>query len=109
MILAQYYGAKKQEDVRKTVHTAIALSIAGGVVIMVFGILFSGAALRAMNTPDEILSLSAVYMRVYFLGVIPSLIYNMGSSILRAVGDSKRPLYFLILSCFVNILLDIFL
>lgn len=108
VILAQYYGAKKQEDVRRTVHTAMALSIAGGVVIMLLGILFSGVALQAMNTPDEILSMSVVYMRVYFLGVIPSLIYNMGSGILRAVGDSKRPLYFLILSCLVNIVLDIF-
>lgn len=107
VILAQYYGAKKQEDVRKTVHTALALSIAGGAVIMVLGILFAGVALRAMNTPDEILSMSVVYMRVYFLGVIPSLIYNMGSGILRAVGDSKRPLYFLILSCLVNIILDV--
>lgn len=108
VILAQYYGAKKQEDVRNTVHTALALSIAGGALIMVLGILFAGVALRAMNTPDEILSMSVVYMRVYFLGVIPSLIYNMGSGILRAVGDSKRPLYFLILSCLVNIILDVF-
>ena len=108
VILAQYYGAKKQDDVRRTVHTAMALSVAGGAVIMVLGMLFSGAALRAMNTPDEILSMSAVYMRVYFLGVIPSLVYNMGSGILRAVGDSKRPLYFLVLSCLVNIVLDIF-
>ncbi len=107
VIIAQYYGAEKDEDVKKTVHTAMALSIAGGAVIMALGILFSGAALRAMNTPDEVLSLSVVYMRVYFLGVIPSLVYNMGSGILRAVGDSKRPLYFLILSCFVNIVLDI--
>ncbi|MDE6917367.1 MAG: MATE family efflux transporter [Lachnospiraceae bacterium] len=107
VIIAQYYGAKKDEDVRKTVHTAMALSIAGGAVIMALGILLSGAALRAMNTPEEILSLSAVYMRVYFLGVIPALIYNMGSGILRAVGDSKRPLYFLILSCAANIILDI--
>lgn len=107
VIISQYYGAKKQEDVRKTVHTAIALSIAGGAVIMVLGFLFSGAALRAMNTPEEILSLSVVYMRIYFIGVIPSLIYNMGSGILRAVGDSKRPLYFLILSCIANIVLDI--
>lgn len=60
-----------------------------------------------MNTPEEILSLSVVYMRIYFLGVIPSLIYNMGSGILRAVGDSRRPLYFLILACIVNIALDI--
>lgn len=94
VIISQYYGAKKQDDVKNTVHTAMALSIAGGAVIMVSGLLFSGAALQAMNTPEEILSLSVVYMRVYFLGVIPSLIYNMGSGILRAVGDSKRPLYF---------------
>lgn len=93
---------------KNTVHTAIALSIAGGAVIMIFGLLFSGIALRAMNTPEEVLSLSVVYMRVYFLGVIPSLIYNMGSGILRAVGDSRRPLYFLILSCITNIILDIF-
>ena len=90
VIIAQYYGAEKVEDVKKTVHTAMALSIAGGAVIMVLGILFSAAALRAMHTPEEILLPSAVYMRVYFLGVIPSLIYNMGSGILRAVGDSKR-------------------
>ncbi|MDE7341094.1 MAG: MATE family efflux transporter [Lachnospiraceae bacterium] len=107
VIISQYYGAKKQEDVRKTVHTAIALSIAGGAVIMALGLLFSGTALRAMNTPDDILSLSVMYMRLYFLGVIPSLIYNMGSGILRAIGDSKRPLYFLIMSCIANIVLDI--
>ncbi len=107
VILAQYYGAKKEEDVKKTVHTAVALSIAGGAVIMVLGMLFSSSALRAMNTPEEILAPSVVYMRVYFLGVIPSLIYNMGSGILRAVGDSRRPLYFLILSCFANIILDV--
>lgn len=107
VIISQYYGAKKQEDVRKTVHTAIALSIAGGIMIMVLGMLFSGAALQAMHTPDDILSLSIVYMRIYFIGVIPSLIYNMGSGILRAVGDSRHPLYFLILSCIANIILDI--
>lgn len=107
VIISQYYGAGKEEDVKNTVHTAMALSIAGGAVIMVLGFLFSGAALRAMNTPDEIFSLSVVYMRIYFIGVIPSLIYNMGSGILRAVGDSKRPLYFLILSCIANIILDV--
>lgn len=107
VIISQYYGAKKPEDVKKTVHTAIALSIAGGAVIMVLGLLFSRPALQAMHTPDDILLPSIVYMRVYFLGVIPSLIYNMGSGILRAVGDSRHPLYFLILSCIANILLDI--
>ena len=107
VIISQYYGAKKPEDVKKTVHTAIALSIAGGAVIMALGLLFSRAALQAMHTPDDILLPSIVYMRIYFLGVIPSLIYNMGSGILRAVGDSRHPLYFLILSCIANIVLDI--
>ena len=105
VIISQYYGAKNKTDVKRAVHTSIALSIAGGAIIMVLGIIFAGAALRLMNTPDDIMRLSVVYMRIYFLGVIPSLIYNMGSGILRAVGDSKRPLYFLILSCLVNIVL----
>ena len=108
VIISQYYGAGNRESVRKAVHTSIALSVAGGAIIMVFGLLFSGAALRAMNTPSDILEQSAVYMRIYFLGVIPALIYNMGSGMLRAVGDSRRPLYFLILSCLANIVLDIF-
>lgn len=107
VIISQYYGAGKKEDVKRTVHTAVALSAAGGAVIMALGLAFSGMALLAMHTPEEILSLSVVYMRVYFLGVIPSLIYNMGSGILRAVGDSRRPLYFLVWSCIANILLDI--
>ena len=107
VIISQYYGAGKKEDVNRTVHTAIALSVAGGIIIMLLGFLFSGAALRLMHTPEDILMPSVVYMRIYFLGVIPSLIYNMGSGILRAVGDSKRPLYFLILSCIANIVLDI--
>lgn len=107
VIISQYYGAKKQEEVKDTVHTAMALSIAGGAVIMVLGLLFSKLALQAMNTPEEILKLSVVYMRIYFVGVIPSLIYNMGSGILRAVGDSKRPLYFLIFSCLANMILDV--
>lgn len=78
VIISQYYGAKNKTDVKRAVHTSIALSIAGGAIIMVLGIIFAGAALRLMNTPDDIMRLSVVYMRIYFLGVIPSLIYNMG-------------------------------
>lgn len=107
VIISQYYGAGNGENVKKTVHTAVALSIAGGAAIMVLGMLFSGAALSAMHTPEDIYFLSVMYMRIYFLGVIPSLVYNMGSGILRAVGDSRRPLYFLILSCIANIVLDV--
>ena len=108
VVISQFYGAKHKDDVRKAVHTSIALSIAGGAVIMVLGIAFAGVALRAMNTPEDIMGMSLTYMRIYFLGVIPSLIYNMGSGILRAVGDSKRPLYFLIASTLTNIVLDLF-
>ncbi len=107
VIISQYYGAGMRDNVKKTVHTAVALSVAGGAAMMLIGLFFSRPALLAMNTPAEILSQSAAYMRIYFLGIIPSLVYNMGSGILRAVGDSRRPLCFLILSCLANIVLDI--
>ena len=107
VIISQYFGGRNTEGLEKSVHTAFALSIAGGAVIMVLGIVFSRWALGAMGTPEEIMGHSLTYMRIYFLGMIPSLIYNMGSGILRAVGDSKRPLYFLIISCAANIVLDL--
>ena len=74
---------------------------------MVIGVAGAPWALSAMGTPDDILNHAVLYMRIYFLGVIGNLIYNMGAGILRAIGDSKRPLYFLIASCFTNIILDI--
>ena len=107
VIISQYYGADNRRRVSDSVHTAIALAIAGGVVIMLIGLVSARFALTAMGTPDDILSLSLTYMKIYYLGTIPSMIYNMGSGILRAVGDSKRPLYFLIASCLVNIVLDL--
>lgn len=107
VIISQYYGGQFREGVERSVHTAFALSIAGGAVIMVLGLSFSRVALEAMGTPADIMENSLTYMQIYFCGMIPSLIYNMGSGILRAIGDSKRPLYFLIVSCLVNILLDL--
>lgn len=107
VIISQFYGAKQPEDVSRAVHTSIAFSIAGGFVLMAIGIIGAPWALEAMGTPDDILVHSVLYMRVYFLGVIGNLIYNMGAGILRAIGDSKRPLYFLIASCFTNIILDV--
>ena len=107
VIISQYYGADNRRRVSDSVHTAIALAIAGGVVIMLIGLVSARFALTAMGTPDDILSLSLTYMKIYYLGTIQSMIYNMGSGILRAVGDSKRPLYFLIASCLVNIVLDL--
>jgi putative MATE family efflux protein len=76
--------------------------------MMIAGIALAPAILTAMSTPEDVMDLSVLYIRIYFVGMIGNLLYNMGSGILRAVGDSKRPLYFLIISCFVNILLDVF-
>lgn len=107
VIISQFYGARQEERVNKAVHTAIAFSILCGVIVMVVGIVTAPYALKAMGTPDEILYYAVLYIRIYFVGVIPNLVYNMGAGILRAIGDSKRPLYFLIASCFTNIILDI--
>lgn len=109
VIISQYYGAKKDADTSRAVHTAIAMGIVGGAVFMIGGILFSSAALRAMGTPEAIMEYAQTYIRVYFIGMIPNLIYNIGSGILRAIGDSRRPLYFLIVCCLVNLVLDLLL
>lgn len=105
--ISQYFGAKLKEDVSKAVHTAIALAIAGGAIIMLIGIFGAPYALQWMGTPEEIMPHSLTYIRIYFGGMIANLIYNIGSGILRAIGDSRRPLYFLIVSCIINILLDL--
>jgi len=107
VILSQHYGARQDKEGSRTVHTAIALSVAGGAILTVGGFLLAPWALSIINTPTDVLVPSVIYLRIYFLGMIPSLIYNMGSGILRAVGDSQRPLYFLIAGCITNIVLDL--
>lgn len=107
VIISQHYGGNQKEKVSQAVHTAIAFSIVSGILFTIIGIVFAPLALKAMGTPEDILHHAVAFMRVYFMGVTANLIYNMGAGILRAVGDSKRPLYFLIASCFTNILLDI--
>lgn len=109
VIISQYYGAKREEMVSYAVHTAIAFSLLGGVVLMVVGYLLAPQILSLMNTPADVIGSAVIYIRIYFLGVIGNLIYNMGAGILRAIGDSKRPLYFLIASCLTNIVLDFLL
>ncbi len=109
VVISQYYGARKAELVEYAVHTAIAFCILGGFVLMVGGILTAPAILTAMDTPADVLNPSILYIRIYYVGTIGNLIYNVGAGILRAVGDSRRPLYFLIASCFANILLDLLL
>lgn len=107
VIISQYFGARDDRNVSRTVHTAAALSLAGGVLITVLGIVLAPAMLRMMNTPEDVVDYSLSYIRIYFLGTVPSLIYNIGSGILRAIGDSRRPLIFLIVACMTNIVLDV--
>ena len=109
VIIAQSFGAGDHDEVNRQVHTALALAIAGGAALTVIGLLISRPVLRLMQTPDEIVGMASEYLQIYFLGMIPQMIYNMGTNILRAVGDSKRPLYFLIVASIVNIVLDIVL
>lgn len=109
VILSQYYGARDHKQATRTVHTAVAMAVYGGLLLMALGLLASPIILRWMSTPTDVFDLAVLYTRIYFCGMIPSLIYNIGSGILRAVGDSRRPLFFLIVSCMANIVLDVVL
>ena len=104
VIIARYYGAKNKKDLNDTLHTAAALSIVGGIITTVIGIALAPVLLEMMKTPRDVLPDSVTYLRIYFAGIIFVFIYNVGSAILRAVGDSTRPLYFLIICCFINII-----
>ena len=107
VVIAQRYGAHNTEGVEQAVHTTIAIALAGGVIFTLFGILAAPSILGWMNTPEEILHDSAVYLSLYCTGMIPNLVYNMGSGILRAVGDSKSPTYYLAAGALTNIGLDL--
>ena len=109
VIIARYYGAKNKKDLNDTLHTAAALSFVGGILTSVIGIAATPGMLRLMKTPDNVMADSRTYLSIYFAGILFVFIYNVGSAILRAAGDSKRPLYFLIVCCFINIFLDIVL
>ena len=109
VVISQFYGARTADKVHWAVHTSIAFSVIGGIIFMIVGLVGSPWALEAMKTPEDVMGHAVVYIRIYFLGIIVNLVYNMGAGILRAVGDSRRPLYFLIASCFTNIILDVLL
>lgn len=109
VIISQFYGAKDEKNLKLTLHTAFGFSILAGIVIGLAGFFLSERLLEMMNTPSEVMKDSILYLHIYFAGILFNLIYNMGSGILRAVGDSKRPLYVLIVTCIMNILLDILL
>lgn len=105
--VAHGIGSGRSDDVHKTVHTAIPTAVAGGAILMVIGLLFSHSILALMKTPDNVIDLATVYMRIYFCGMIQSTVYNFGAAILRAAGDTKSPLFFLTAAGVINIILNL--
>ena len=108
VIVAQNYGAGRRDGASRAVHTSIVISIIAGILVMVLGLLLCNPLLLMTGTPKDIIDLSALYMRIYFLGLPASMIYNFGAAILRAVGDSRRPMYYLLAAGIVNVILNLF-
>ena len=109
VLAARFYAAQKDKEMSETVHTAIMLALISGIVMLFVGIFFARGALELMGTPDDVIGQSTLYMRIYFAGMPFFMLYNYGAAILRAVGDTKRPLLFLIVSGVVNACLNLFL
>ena len=107
-LAAKYYGAHDQEELRKTVHTSMLLSLISGLILTVVGVVGARTILIWMQTPANVLDLATLYLRIYFLGMTATMVYNFGSALLRAEGDTQRPLYFLSLAGVVNIILNLF-
>ena len=107
VIISQFFGAGDAKNVSKAVHTSMALALAGGLIIMVFGLLTARPSLELLGVPEEIMDDALTYVNVYYCGIIASMIYNVGTGVLRAIGDSRMPLYVLIVCCLVNIVLDL--
>ena len=107
VILAQFCGAENKKGIHDAVHTGMALAALGGLAITVIGIAFAPAIMRLINVPDNIFDDALLYLRIFLSGMIASMVYNIGAGILRALGDSKRPLYFLIIGCIINVALDL--
>ena len=107
VIISRYFGARNMKSLQDSIHTSLALTMTAGIFMTLFGIIFSPTILRWIGTPMDVMSSSVLYLRIYFGGILSVMLYNMGSGILRAVGDSKNPLYFLIVSSITNILLDL--
>ena len=108
VVISQCFGSKNIASLRKAVHTAIVSSFFISALMTALGPFFSPLMLRLISVPEEVFEQATSYISIYFAGIVFLIFYNMGSGILRALGDSKRPLYFLIFSCLVNIILDIF-
>ena len=107
VLVARFYGAKKEQDLSETVHTSIAVSIVSGLILMVIGFFGAEPILHLMGTPDEVIGLAVIYLRVYFVGMPAMMLYNFGAAILRAIGDTQRPLRYLSLAGIINVTLNL--
>lgn len=107
VLIAHNFGAKQEKEVNETVHTSILLSLISGTILCLMGIILAKPLLTLMGTPDDVLNQAALYMKIYFAGMPVIMLYNFGSSILRAIGDTKRPLYFLAIAGLVNVVLNL--
>ena len=109
VLVARQIGARENDKIYRTVHTAMALSFIGGVILTVFGVVMAHPLLELMNVPSDVIDLSTLYLQIYFLGITAMLVYNYGAAILRAKGDTKRPLYFLTIAGVINVGLNLIL
>lgn len=107
VMVANYFGAKKADDLSDTIHTAVAVSVISGILLSFVGFFFAPEILKIMNTPDDVIELASVYVKTYFLGMPFMMLYNFSAAILRAVGDTKRPLYFLSAAGVINVGLNL--
>ena len=107
VVVSKYFGARDIDNMRKSIHSSIVITFIIGVIMTFVGILACPIILRWMQTPSDVINDSIVYLQIYFGGILFTMIYNIGSGILRAVGDTKRPLYFLIICSIINIILDL--
>lgn len=105
--VANFYGAGREKDVRETVHTAMLISVIGGVIVAVVGMVFAKTFLGWMGSPDDVIDQATLYLRIYFAGMPLTMAYNFASAIFRALGDTKRPLYYLAVSGLVNVILNL--
>ena len=109
VMVARYYGAGDARSVRDVVHTSILVALISGIAVGIFGFFMAKPILRLMDSPEDVIDLAALYVKIYFLGMPFNLLYNFGAGILRAIGDTKRPLYYLIISGAVNVALNLLL
>ena len=107
VMVARYYGAGKQQELDDMIHTAVLTSVVSGVALVFIGVIFARPALTLMGTPDDVINHSVLYMRIYFAGMPVMMLYNFGSAILRAIGDTKRPLYYLLFAGVINVVLNL--